>query len=80
MVTIPIRNRMGKIEDRVQLSLAEASAAAGPPVSTLRKLGREGAYNPIIGWGRRWYISADDFLRLFNRRLHNQVTKTEEPL
>jgi hypothetical protein len=58
--------------ERAQFSLAEASQWAGPPVSQFRRLGKQGVFNPITGWGRKWYISAEDLLRLFNKRLRNQ--------
>lgn len=69
MVTVQFKNADGIVEDRPQLSLVEASQMFGPPVSQLRKLCRTGQLNPITGFGRKWYLSAEDLLRLFNKRL-----------
>jgi hypothetical protein len=73
VTTLPFKNDKGEITERVQFSLAEAHQLTGTPVSTLRKMGRNGIYNPITGFGRKWYISAEDLLHLFNHRLRNQT-------
>jgi hypothetical protein len=71
VVTLPFQNAKGEIEHRAQFSLSEANKLTGVPVSQYRKLCRSGVLNPVTGFGRKWYLSAEDLLRLFNHRLRN---------
>lgn len=71
VITLPFRTEKGELVDRAQFTLAEASRLAGPPVSQFRQLARDGVFNPVVGFGRKWYITAEDLLRLFNKRLRN---------
>lgn len=76
IATVPFRNQNGKIEHRAQLSLSETSKLTGVTVSQLRKLCRNGVLNPVTGFGRKWYLAAEDLLRLFNHRLRDQTEAT----
>lgn len=75
-ITIPFTEESGKQTERLQLSLTEASKFTGVPKSTLRKLGREGAFNPVTGFGRKHYILAEDLLNLLTHRLRNETHPT----
>ena len=71
--TLPFTNAKGEITARAQLSLSETSKMTGVPVSQLRKLCRRGVLNPVTGFGRKWYLTADEILGLLNRRLRNHL-------
>lgn len=73
VITLPFTNEKGEVTERAQLSLSESNKLTGVPVSQLRKLCRRGVLNPVTGFGRKWYLSAEDLLRLLNRRLRNQT-------
>ena len=69
VITLPFQNAKGAIENRAQFSLPEVNELTGVPVSQLRKLCHNGVLNPITGFGRKFYISAEDLLQLQNQRL-----------
>lgn len=53
-------------------TLATASGILACPVSQLRKLARQGKYNPITSMGRKWRIATADIERLLAGRLRNE--------
>ena len=71
--TLPFTNAKGEVTERAQLSLSETHTLTGVPVSQLRKLCRRGVLNPVTGFGRKWYLTADEIIGLLNRRLRNKL-------
>lgn len=73
IVTIPWTNPKGEIEHRAQFSLPELFKLTGVPVSTWRTMVRRGDVSPVTGFGKKFYISAEDLLRLMGKKMRKKT-------